>query len=343
MTGHKGLEHGGRLAEAARQWGIPRDQWLDLSTGINPIGWPVPTIPSHLWQRLPEDDDGLDDIIRHWCGAPANAACVPVAGSQAAIQTLPALRRPCRVGVPVPGYREHGHCWASAGHQVVPVSLQQLEAGDDWLAELDALVWINPNNPTATAVSRERLLGWHEQLQGRGGWLVVDEAFVDGRADLSIVPWAGAHGLVVLRSLGKFFGLAGARAGAVLTNPGIAAGLAGRLGPWALSGPARYVMARALEDTAWQSATVERLHHDSERLGGLLRHHGLPENVGTLLYRYLQHPQASEIADALARQGVLVRRFDSPPALRFGLPGHEADWQRLDHALGHCQMSLTKG
>jgi cobalamin biosynthetic protein CobC len=58
------LEHGGRLREAARRYGIPLDAWLDLSTGINPGPWPVPAIPVSAWARLPEDDDGLIDAAR---------------------------------------------------------------------------------------------------------------------------------------------------------------------------------------------------------------------------------------------------------------------------------------
>src|SRR5690554_8220874 len=103
--------HGGRLTDAAKRWGIPRDRWLDLSTGINPLGWPVPPLPADCWHRLPEDGDGLEQQILDWSGAGARAACVPVAGSQAAIQNLPLLRAPCRVGVPEPGYQEHAHHW----------------------------------------------------------------------------------------------------------------------------------------------------------------------------------------------------------------------------------------
>ncbi len=79
------LEHGGRLNAAIKRWGIPRQQWLDLSTGINPVSWPVPEIPARLWQRLPEADDGLNEIIRHSYAAPASADCEPVSGSQAAL------------------------------------------------------------------------------------------------------------------------------------------------------------------------------------------------------------------------------------------------------------------
>lgn len=334
--------HGGQLIAAARRWGIPLDHWLDLSTGVNRLGWPVPPLPAHLWQHLPEENDGLDGILRDWGDAPGSAGCVALPGSQAAIQTLPLLRSACRVGVPVPGFTEHGRCWALAGHEVVPVSPEQVSAGDDWLASLDVLVWINPNNPTGLTIPRERLLDWHAQLVGKGGWLVVDEAFADGYRGLSLVPMASAPGLVVLRSLGKFFGLAGVRAGAAFAEPAITDALRARLGPWALSSPARYIMAKALKDTRWQEQNAGRLRHDSERLDQLLRGARLPATTGTLLYRYLEHPQASAMAEFLAGRGILVRYFDEPPALRIGLPGDRFEWERLERTLGHLTNFIDR-
>lgn len=335
-------EHGGRLNAAVKRWGIPREQWLDLSTGINSLGWPVPDLPTEIWQRLPEPDDGLETLLRQWAGAPANAACVPVAGSQEAIMALPRLRASCRVGVPTPGYQEHGHSWSCAGHHVVSLDWAQITSEDEsWLDDLDVLVWINPNNPTGNTIAPERLLRWHQRLQRRGGWLIVDEAFVDGYPELSLGYATGQEGLVVLRSLGKFFGLAGVRAGAVLTGSALAERLQNTIGPWTVSGPARYVMCQALADEHWQAATAERLSADSQRLGRLLAAHGLDGSRGALLFRYVQHPRSGELADALARQGILVRQFDQPPALRFGLPGSEAEWERLARALAACRMSLT--
>ena len=329
-------EHGGRLVQAARTWGIPADQWLDLSTGISPFSWPVPDIPASVWQRLPEEDDGLADVVRQWAGAPAASGCLPVAGSQAAIQQLPQLYPAGRVGIPVPGYREHGYWWQRAGHEVVPVPLATMDSDDAWLDALDVLVWINPNNPTGLMLPAEQLMRWHQRLQARGGTLVVDEAFVAQGSGESLAACAGTPGLVVLRSLGKFFGLAGVRAGAVLAEPALVSALAGQLGPWAMSGPARYIMRRALRDESWQRQANVRLRESANRLHQLLLKHGLGESSGTHLFRYLAHPNATAIHQALARQAVLVRLFDVPSALRVGLPGDEAQWRRLEVALGKC-------
>ena len=335
------LKHGGRLNDAVKRWGIPREQWLDLSTGINPVGWPVPELPAEVWHRLPEDDDGLEEIIRNWSGAPLAAGCVPVAGSQAAIMALPTLRNPCRVGIPVPGYREHGHSWRNAGHKTVPIGFAQINGGasgcdDRWLDQLDVLVWINPNNPTGQIIPPSTLLRWHRRLRRRGGWLVVDEAFMDATPAFSLCSQAGLPGLVVLRSLGKFFGLAGVRAGFVLAGQSLASALQEKLGPWALSGPARFVMAQALADMDWQQKARARVQAGSQRLSGILHSVGLSLMGGSALFYTVRTGAPELLADCLATQGVLVRTFEQPGMLRFGLGADESQWRRLEKVLAGC-------
>ncbi|MBU2872709.1 threonine-phosphate decarboxylase CobD [Marinobacter salexigens] len=329
------LEHGGRLNKAAERWGIPPAQWLDLSTGINPIGWPVPEIPAELWQRLPEADDGLEETIRQWSGVPSSTVCVPVPGSQAAIMALPRLRKPCRVGIPVPGYREHGYNWREAGHEVVAIGPVQTSAGcdDRWLDRLDVLVWINPNNPTGEIIPPTTLLRWHRRLQKRGGWLIVDEAFMDATPAFSVAHQAGSSGLIILRSLGKFFGLAGVRAGFVLADAAVAGPLRRALGPWPLSGPSRYVMQQALSDYNWQRQALHRLRGDSGRLRSRLQQVGFALVGGSPLFQTVWADQAQAVAEDFARNGLLVRYFEQPEMLRFGLPASNRDWERLERAM----------
>lgn len=326
----EGLEHGGRLNQAVQRWGIPRQDWLDLSTGISPHGYPVPAIPGAVWQRLPEEDDGLDAVARHWLGLPESVGCLPVAGSQPALQTLPALRSPCRVGVVTPAYAEHAHAWQQAGHEVVLLAAEAVEAA---LPRLDVLVCVNPNNPTGALLPAQSLRRWHLSLAGRGGWLVVDEAFLDASPGESLARDAHQVGLIVLRSLGKFFGLAGLRAGLMVAEPMLCLAMKHALGPWAVSHPARYVMARALQDRAWQQQQRQHLGRDRQRLDALLRDAGLTPRGDSHLFAWCPGDQSQEHFEALARQGVLVRYFAEPAALRFGLAGSEAQWDRLRSAL----------
>ncbi len=332
------LEHGGRARAAAARYGIPLERWLDLSTGINPHGWPVPPIPATAWAQLPQDDDGLEAAARDYYGAP-NA--LPVAGSQAAIQALPWLRPPGRVVLLAPGYCEHAAAWARAGHTLVPLAPDEVAGAVDVAARGAVVVITQPNNPTGHSWPPQTLLALHDQLAARGGWLVVDEAFVDATPQISLAAHSQRPGLVVLRSLGKFFGLAGARVGFVLAAPELLETLRDALGPWPLAGPSRSIATAALADRAWQLATRARLAQDSARLAALLTRHGLPPAGGSALFQWVPAMQATVLHGALARHGILTRLFEDPPALRFGLPGDEAGWQRLDSALACCAHPMT--
>ena len=327
------LEHGGRLRRAAAHYGIALGDWLDLSTGINPEAYPLPAIPLAAWQRLPEEDDGLEAAAAGYYGS---AALLPVAGSQAAIQALPGViaelvgpRRPAlRVSLLAPSYAEHAQAWRP--HRP---TLFAAEDADRAVAGSDIVILVQPNNPTGLLFERARLLAWHQQLAARGGWLIIDEAFIDPTPAASLAPETGADGLVVLRSLGKFFGLAGARVGFVLAPAAVRERLAAQLGPWTVSGPARHVSRAALLDRAWQAQACRSLHAGGERLARLLGAAGLAPVRGPALFKWWPSAQATALHGALARRGILTRLFDTPAALRFGLPADEADWQRLAHAL----------
>lgn len=325
------LEHGGRLLAAAGRYGIPRGDWLDLSTGIAPYAYPVPPIPPDVWQRLPEDEDGLPALAGRCYGAQRVLA---LPGSQAAIQSLPRLRSPGVVVIPQPSYEEYAHAWAGAGHAVIRCSaagLMQAAMG------ADAVVIGNPNNPDGMRFSRQALLDLAQRLEARQGWLVIDEAFADadepGDSLAPVAGGAGARNVVVLRSIGKFFGLAGARVGFAIGGEAILNSLAEAIGPWALAHPSRLVAGAALADDGWQQAQRARLRRDVARLQALLTAGGLGASSGTALFRYLQRADAAEVHEFFARRGILLRCFARPAAIRAGLPGREADWQRLASTL----------
>ena len=323
------LEHGGRLRQAAAHYDIPLADWLDLSTGINPQGWPVPALPAAVWQRLPESDDGLEAAAAAYYG---NPNLLPVAGSQAAIQWLPALLPKAAVACIAPLYAEHPHAWQQAGHKVR--YLQNATLPRALAAATPYILLCNPNNPTADRHPHELVLDAARQLHKRGGWLIVDEAFVDATPELSVTPLAGtpeAPNLIVLRSLGKFFGLAGVRVGFVFAAPGLLRRMQEPMGPWAVSGPSREAARLALADTAWQAAARPQLQAAGERLRHLLA--PLGEVKATALFATLSSPHSNELFDYLARRAILTRRFDQQPLLRCGLPADEAGWQRLATAL----------
>jgi len=330
------LEHGGKLRAAASLYGIVLEDWLDLSTGINPNGWQGALPPISTWARLPEDEDGLHHAACAYYGA---ADLLPVAGSQAAIQALPKLRARSRVAVLAPSYNEHAHAWQRAGHCVELIRAEQLHAAID---NHDVVVVVNPNNPTGRCFDSATLLHWHQRLAARGGCLVVDEAFMDSTPADSLAAHSHKEGLIVLRSLGKFFGLAGARVGFVLADNKQLQALAQELGPWTISGPARWLATQALEDRAWQTATRAQLALQSQRLLDVLNNFKLSPRGGCTLFQSIVRSDGAFIHEQLAQQGILTRLFKTPTRLRFGLPANESDWQRLQQALLELEVPLME-
>ena len=319
------IQHGGNLREAAAYYQIPLSAWLDLSTGINPRSWPVPEIPTSVWQRLPEANDDLLAAAQDYYGCDN---LLPISGSQAAIQTLPFCRPFARVGIVSPCYAEHPYWWQQAGHDVIFISADQVDAH---IATLDVLLLINPNNPDTQTWPVERLQAWHQQLSMRGGWLIVDEAFVDSRPEASLL----AHypqmpqGLIVLRSLGKFFGLAGIRLGFLAAEPFLLAHVGQMQGPWSVSHPARYLGALALRDTQWQQEHRNFLVQQSDKLRAVISKYIAHIHFSDY-FCYFQHPQAEALKHQFALRGIWVRYFENPAAIRLGLPANDAELRRLD-------------
>lgn len=321
------LEHGGRLRKAALDYGIAEADWLDLSSGLAPWSFPIPEIPLRAWARLPETDDGLEQAACDYYGA---AQVLPVAGSQMAIQLLPRLRRAGKVGVLSPCYAEHAEAWRRSGYIVREVLEQEVEF---FLDSLDVLVVVNPNNPTGLSLTPARLLDWHARLAQRGGWLVVDEAFMDNTPQLSLAPYAHQVGLVVLRSFGKFFGLAGVRLGFVLAERKLLKLLAEQVGPWAVSGPTRVLGTACLQDTEGHARQRIRSDEASERLAALLTRCGFAPQGGCALFQWLITEHAEALHEFLARRGILLRLFSHNSSVRFGLPADAAQELRLEQAL----------
>jgi len=324
------LEHGGKLRDAAHRYG--QHDWLDLSTGINPDHFPVPALALDVWHRLPEVDPQLAIAAQRYYNAPL---MLPVAGTQAAIQALPRLRPPSRVTIAAPSYAEHAHHWSLHGHTATQVPYDALDAA---LERSDVIVICNPNNPTGARVSRVDLLRWAEALSARGGWLVVDEAFADTANADSIAAEAGHVGgaggsIIVLRSVGKFFGLAGLRLGFVAAAPAQLEALADLLGPWSVSGPAQEIGRAALEDECWQQHTRNKLTSAGERLRETLCKHGIAAS-GTALFQWWPEPHAEAFHEHMAQRGIWVRLFrNAARGIRLGLPPDETGWQRLEAAL----------
>ncbi|MDK9697912.1 MAG: threonine-phosphate decarboxylase CobD [Siculibacillus sp.] len=330
-TGSSPVYHGGDLAQVRARFPNAPEPWIDLSTGIAPVPHPLPVIPAEAWTRLPEASDVVDleavAAIAFDVHDPAMVAATP--GTQALIQTLPRLLAGTRVGILGFTYQEHARVWREAGRDVEIVD----RPAD--LARFDIGLIVNPNNPDGRLVPPATLAALAFDMGAAGRKLIVDEAFVDVMGQgASLAPRLPLGGAIVLRSFGKTWGLAGIRLGFALADPTVAAAVRTAFGPWAVSGPAIAVGRAALSDRAWLEECVTRLSLEAARLDGLLAAAGCRILGGTPLFRLVHHPDGERFGDALANTGIHIRRFPHDSRLfRFGIPGEDAQWRRLEEAL----------
>ncbi|CAN5427977.1 threonine-phosphate decarboxylase CobD [soil metagenome] len=315
------------------RFGGAAEAWLDLSTGINPWPWPIGDVSAAAWQRLPSRADAqvLQDAARTSYRVPDGADIVAAAGTSALIQWLPYLAAGGPVAILGPTYNEHAESWRDAGHDVIAV-----KSIDDIPAHARHVVIVNPNNPDGRIVDHVALASLAALMEVRGGWLVIDESFADLDPSLSAVALCADFPIVILRSFGKFFGLAGVRLGFAIAAPAIAQRIASALGPWACSGPALQIGAAALRDHDWVEEMRKTLQQQAARIDDVLTNAGCELIGGTNLFRLVRHRDALRIHEKLAEKKIWCRSFDwADDLLRFGLPPDDAGLVRLNAALAH--------
>lgn len=327
--------HGGDLGAARVRFPAAPAEWLDLSTGVNAVPYPVVEVSPQAWARLPEKQSiaALEAAAAEAYGARRDQI-VAAPGTQALISWLAHLLPARSVAILGFTYGEHERVWREAGAQVT--------IADDLaaLAQADVAVVVNPNNPDGRLVSPGALLDLSAALALRDGTLVVDEAFIDVLPpQASVASRLPERGAVILRSFGKTYGLAGLRLGFAIGPVDFAVRLRSVLGPWQVSGPAVEIGTRALADRDWLVRTTRRLHAETARLDALLRKAGFTFVGGTPLFRLVECADAARWFQRLGEAGILVRRFPvRPDRLRFGIPHAEKDWARLEAALGDCPL-----
>ena len=326
--------HGGEVAVAAKEFGLPEDQWIDLSTGINRTSYPNTHLSAAVFQALPNitDMEHLLTKAKMFYEIKNSSEIIAGPGTQSILQNLPLLFPKREISILSPTYSEHQYTWEQAGNKVLPVSTLNAVPHD-----IVAVV-VNPNNPNGKKYQVEDLLNLSENLE----LLVIDEAFCDCSPNLSVIPHLSKHKILVLRSLGKFFGLAGLRLGFAVGMPKITQQILSRLGPWAVSGPAIEIGTRALSDTSWVSGMRRMLKSQSLRLNNILEKQNISILGGTTLFTLIKTRHASEIFSALATEGILVRQFENYKTwLRIGLPGAENEWQKLEYTLNSILNTIN--
>jgi len=314
--GQNSRDHGGGLDQAMEHFGGMRPDWIDLSTGINPVSYPLPDFPAHNWASLPDNtaQQALLEAARNFWQVPEAAAILAAPGVSALIARLPALLHSNRVAIRKPTYNEHAAAFRANGWQVSRQGIAQ--------------VFVHPNNPDGRLFGEKEILETHKNLT------IIDESFCDTCPQETRVKLALTPDVVVLKGLGKFWGLAGLRLGFAIALPETIERLSEMLGPWAVSGPALHLGNLALRDQDWAIQTRERLTRDAKRLDRAMQPKTSSRANGTDLFRLYQVDNPSKFQKKLAQSHIWSRIFPySNHFLRLGLPGTETEWNRLKTVL----------
>jgi len=323
--------HGGNLSDAVARYGTPHRDWLDLSTGINPTAYPAPTVDAATLTALPghEAYNALIEAARAAYDIPASVPLIATPGTEIALRLLPLVAPAGSAVVIGPTYESHRHAWSATNRKV-----EEIAALADIPDNAAIVVLANPNNPDGRSIARAELTKLAGQLARKDGILIVDEAFADLDPDLSLAPLLNTVEAVVLRSFGKFYGLAGLRLGFLAGHASVVDRLGAMLGAWPVSSAALTIGRAAMADRNWQKETRLAIAGKADRLRELLGRHGLPIAGGTDLFILVEHRDAHVIHTRLAEVGIWTRPFTyRGDWLRFGLPADEVAFARLDVAL----------
>ncbi|NVK87585.1 MAG: pyridoxal phosphate-dependent class II aminotransferase [Gammaproteobacteria bacterium] len=310
--------HGGRLEQIKQSFPSIAEEWIDLSTGISPRSYPIVELPPECFSRLPEHYRELEQAAQNYYRIHTLTA---VPGSQAAIKVLPKvfqhLIKSHAVYCPAIGYQEHAWAWQDAGFEV-----RRYQKWGSLLKDSHSkiVVLINPNNPSTETIDIKQIQSLANQISNSNGYLIIDEAFADCMMHDETDAWSSMTNVIRLKSLGKFFGLAGLRVGFVAAAPKILQRISDCIGPWAIAGPSAYSATRALQDKLWQQQQRAHLEQQSLRLQQLLQQHYQVEVRRLPLFCYFEHKAAQQQWQQLCKLGVYVRLCDDHQALRFGLP-----------------------
>lgn len=312
------IYHGGALDLAVAKYGGNAASWLDLSTGINPYHYPIENVANLSWTQLPQAS-ALNNLLY---AASAAYGCKPqnilaANGTQALIEILPLILPKSKIAILSPTYQEHQHNWQKHGHEVVLVAdIEQAKSANH-------LIIVNPNNPTGKLFSPDELRELQTYFAAKKGYLIIDEAFIDMTPEMSMSAFAGEEGLIILRSFGKFFGLAGVRVGFVLAEDSILNEMGKHIGLWNIAGMSMQIATQALEDLTWQKSMRGKVAENMSNMQSILKDCEFKIVGATDLFCLAEMPNnqsAYDYFEKLAKRHILTRKFiDNNKILRFGL------------------------
>ncbi len=320
--------HGGDIWGWSRRLGMEVSEILDLSASLNPLG-PPPGLGRALQQALElichYPDRQCHDLRQGAARAlDLEPACIlPGNGSTSLIRLLAHALDFKSITVIAPNFSEFGRALAAYGHPFCNLVMTPQDnfapsrgsLAAIWESSPACLILTNPTSPAGGLIEPAVLQEIFDEARRRDVWLILDEAYMDFAPDQArnwSLPLVRRHRkLVVLRSLTKFYCLAGLRLGLALADPDTLASLAPSGTPWSVNTLAQAAGSFCL--TQERFAVKSRSAVDSWRAQQAAALDGLGLKVFPSQANYLlcelpsKGPSAAQVADFCATQGVLLR------------------------------------
>jgi threonine-phosphate decarboxylase len=326
--------HGGDIWGASRLLGIPRNEILDLSASLNPLGPPAGLIEEitrgmkDLCYYPDRQTWDLRNALAEKFGLrPGNV--LPGNGSTNLIRLLSRALTMRNIVVIAPAFGEFARSLALAGAHFHFHPLAEKNNFSPTMDDLDkifadspsCIILSNPLTPSGGLVDREILDQLVAKAQRIRAWIVLDEAFMDF-ATAEARNWSPQllednPRLVVLRSMTKFYCLAGLRLGYMLCSRHTGKQLAPLGEPWSVNTMAQRAGVFCLKQEEYETKTRDAVDKwragQAERLAGM-GCHVYPSQVNYLLLRLpMPGPNAAQVAAYCAAKGVLVRDCSNFP------------------------------
>lgn len=315
--------HGGDWHTAADLFG-EREQWLDFSANMNPLG-PPPHVHEALrsaWQTITRYPDPAvrelrEKLASHHGISPDNI----LVGNGAAecIDLAMRVLKPRRLGLVRPAFSEYEEAAAKLGcelHEVYLKTENSFVLEEDLAVRLsdccDTVILGHPNNPTGQLIPGASL----RILLSSGSKLIIDEAFLDFSQEeetLSLIPEAARReGLIVIRSMTKFYAIPGLRLGYAVADAALIHEMQKLQVPWSVNAMAQAAGIAALEDSEYAARTKQWLADERPWLTQALKGLGLTVYSGMPNYILFALPEdspwtAASLQQALGRKGILIR------------------------------------
>lgn len=316
--------HGGDLWSAEEAFHRPKEQFLDYSSNMNPLGPPevIKEILTASWYDIVKyPDPAVRELRRKLAQKYGIDPESILVGNGAAelIDLIIRVLKPSTTGLARPSFSEYEEAVHKTRGRITNIPLSprhqfelQWQDVEAVLPAVDLFFLGHPNNPTGKLLSSNVL---SNLLQSQRK-LVLDEAFMDfvpQESEHSLLKLAStSHDLIVIRSMTKFYSIPGIRLGFMVTHPDLIQHLRQQQVQWSVNYLAQRMGVAVLEDEAFEQSTREWLRVEKPWLIEQLRHMGLevvPSDVNFLLFSF---PVSSGITvkqaqQVMGHQGILIR------------------------------------